>query len=195
MDLPCRSDLPRIPRACEPVLRARESGAAKPPFAHRSDQTLRLSPQTRERATPATTRHGGRFARPTVNKPVDFEGSRPAETPWSKRPRTLDGVLSAPEGVKGDSFATRARGADRNGGETATRARPFLPKARWSRRSALVAIAASIAYRRRLPVQPTHASWRCSRFHRSISRARCDGRKPRPDMSRCQSGAWSKCCS
>ena len=57
--LPRRSDLPLISSACEPVHRAREGGAANPPFAHRSDQTLLLSPQTRERATTATARPQG----------------------------------------------------------------------------------------------------------------------------------------
>ena len=46
-----------------------------------------------------------------------------------------------------------------------------------------------------LSARPTHALGRSVRLHRSISRARCDGRNPRPEISRFQSGAWSKCCS
>jgi hypothetical protein len=57
--LPRRSDLPLISESREPVQRARESGAAKPPFPHRFDVTLAISPQTRERERAATARPQG----------------------------------------------------------------------------------------------------------------------------------------
>jgi hypothetical protein len=44
-----RFDLPLIFEECDRVQRARESGAARPPFDHRFDVTLGISPQTRER--------------------------------------------------------------------------------------------------------------------------------------------------
>jgi hypothetical protein len=54
-----RFDLPLILREREPVQRAREGEAARPPFDHRFDVTLAISPQPRESATPATTRPQG----------------------------------------------------------------------------------------------------------------------------------------
>lgn len=44
-----RFDLPLILKERDPAQRARESGAARPPFDHRFDVTLGISPQTRER--------------------------------------------------------------------------------------------------------------------------------------------------
>jgi hypothetical protein len=58
-----RFDLPLIFEECDRVQRARESGAARPPFAHRFDVTLGISPQTRERATLRHDAPAGDFAR------------------------------------------------------------------------------------------------------------------------------------
>jgi hypothetical protein len=44
-----RFDLPLIFKECDPVPRALERVAASPPFDHRFDVTLGISPQTRER--------------------------------------------------------------------------------------------------------------------------------------------------
>jgi hypothetical protein len=120
-----RTDLAVVPTsplssaACEAERSATESLVAAGRLDGRSDRTRSRSTQTRERETPATTppqgvspvsackRNGRPRLRPTV------------EAPGSKRLRTFDGVLSAPEGVRGDSFATSARGADRNDPHTA----------------------------------------------------------------------------
>ncbi len=58
-----RFDLPLIFKECDPVKSARESVAVSPPFDHRFDVTLGISPQTQERATLRHDAPAGDFAR------------------------------------------------------------------------------------------------------------------------------------